>query len=233
MSALTLETLDKKIDSMTDSVTKFIANYNAMDDKNHTDKEKEKETAMKKAMDEEKKVEEEKKEAKRAVRDAALKIAMEEEDPEKKEAAIKKAMSDYDEHPSKKNEAMTDEEKENKANVAAILGDKKIEIDNKILHVAQFTNPNGIKALKEVLASNTFIASKKMLDDLALTYGAAIFENNSNNLTNQQQHNTPAPFFMGGVITPAEVDSNLLTASSSLSEFAKLDTKKLMKGDNS
>jgi len=224
MSGLSLENLDGKLDGLTTKLDAFLASATkkAMTDEEHM---KEKDAAIKKANDEK---EEEKKEAKRAALEAAIKKANEEEDPEKKDAAIKQAMSNYgndEEHKDKKDANMHDKD-ENKEHVAAIILDKKIDIDNKILQAAAVSNPTGLAALTAELEKGTFTASKKMYDNMEKMFGKGIFKAKVPNPTMTQ----PPPFFMAGAYNPVEIDANQLNASSPVMDFAKLSTKELLEG---
>lgn len=223
---LTLEQMGTKLGSFESKLDIFIASFKGMDENNH----KEKEAAIKKANDEK---EEMKKEAKRGALEAAIKKANEETDSDKKEAGIRKAMSDYDENHEKQGKKGMDEkeEKEHKeamVQVASVIVDKKIDIDNKILQASAMTNPQGLAALKAELEKGTFTASKQIFDTMEKTFGKHIFQAN---VIPVQTITQPPPFFMAGAInTPAEVDASQLNASSSLQEFAKLSTKDLMDG---
>ncbi len=228
MSGLTLEELDGKLDGLGTKLDTFLASSTKKAN-DETTKEKEQEAAIKKANDEK---EEEKKEAKRAALEAAIKKANEEEDPEKKDAGIKKAMSDYDENHKKdaKYSAMNDEEhmehKEKMAQVASIITDKKIDIDNKILQAAAISNPAGVVALKAELEKGTFTASQKMYENMEKMFGKNIFQAN----VPQQTITQPPPFFMAGAIAPHEMDASQLNANSNVMDFAKLSTKDLLEG---
>ncbi len=237
---LTLEEMAKKIDDLTKVATNIKT---AQDEKDEKDKE------AKHAQDEKK--EEERKEARKASRgrrDAAIRLAMEEPDDEKKDAAIKRAQDEYDkehkamdekdekhdamdndEHEPKDHDAqMTDDEKkEHEAQIASIVGDKKWEIDSKILAAAKVMNPTGVEALAKELKKNKFTASKKMLDDMTKIYGEE-FIGSVQNIPSVKQE-TPAPYFMAGAMNPQDVDANQLNANSPDSEFAKLSTEELLK----
>ncbi len=236
---LTLEEMAKKIDDLTKVATNIKT---AQDEKNEKEKE------AKHAQDTEK--EEERKEARKASRgrrDAAIRLAMEEKDDEKKDAAIKRAQDEYDkehkamdekdekhdamddEHEPKDHDAqMTDDEKkEHEAQIASIVGDKKWEIDNKILAAAKVMNPTGVEALAKELKKNKFTASKKMLDDMTKIYGEE-FIGSVQNIPSVKQE-TPAPYFMASAMNPQDVDANQLNANSPDSEFAKLSTEELLK----
>ncbi len=228
---LSIEQMGNKLGSFESKLDTFIASFKGMDEKH----DKEKETAIKKANDEK---EEMKKEVKRGALEAAIKKANEEHDPDKKEAGIRKAMSDYghDENDEKQGKkGMTDEEhkehKEAMVQVASVIVDKKIDIDNKILQASAMTNPAGIAALKLKLEKGTFTASKQIYDTMEETFGKHIFQAN---VIPQPTVTAPPPFFMAGAMNiPAEVDANTLNASSSLSEFSKLSTKELLAGKTS
>lgn len=224
MSGITLEEMGSKLTSFESKLDTFIATTikRGMDE---THKDKEKEAAIKKANDEK---EEEKKEAKRASLTAAIKKANDETDPDKKDAAIKKAMSDYGHENKEKKEAMSDEEKDHKAQVASIIIDKKIDIDNKILQAAAMTNPLGVVALKAELESGSFVASKEKYDLMEKMFGKQIF---AANIPVQSTITQPPPFFMAGAIpNPAEIDASQLNANSNVMDFAKLSTKDLLEG---
>ena len=239
MVELTLEEMAKKIDDLTKVATNIKT---AQDEKEEKDKE------AKHAQDEKK--EEERKEARKASRgrrDAAIRLAMEEPDDEKKDAAMKRAQDEYDkehkamdekdekhdamdndEHKPKDHDAQNEEEKkEHDAQIASIVGDKKWEIDSKILAAAKVMNPTGVEALEKQLKKNKFTASKKMLDDMSKIYGEAFVGAIPTNIPTKQE--TPAPYFMAGAMSPTEVDANQLNANSPDSEFAKLTTEELLK----
>ncbi len=223
MSGVTLEEMGSKLTSFESKLDTFIAST-AKTANEHDKTDKEKETAaIKKANDEK---EEEKKEAKRASLQAAIKKANDEDTPEKKDAAIKKAMSDYGHEDKDKKEAMTEDEKDEKVQVAAIITDKKIDIDNQILRVAAVSNPVGLAALKAELEKGSFTASKKMYEDMEKMLGKGTFQGNipTNTIT------APPPFFMAEAINPQNYDNIQLNANSSLSEFAKLSSKDLLEG---
>jgi len=223
---LSLEEMGSKLGSFESKLDGFIASYGKKANEDDKTKEKEKEAAIKKANDEKEK---EHKEAKRAALEAAIKKAMEEPIDEKKEAAIKKAMSDYGHEDDKtKKEAMSEDDKENKEHVAAIISDKKIDIDNKILQAAAMSNPTGHAALKLELQNGSFTASKKMYETMEKMFGTQIFKANTNVPT--PAVTAPPPFFMAGAVAPATMDANQLNASSSVMEFSKLSTKDLLEG---
>ena len=237
MAELTLEEMAKKIDDLTKVATNIKT---AQDEKEEKDKD------AKKAQDKDK--EEERKEARKASRgrrDAAIRLAMEEKDDEKKDAAIKRAQDEYDkEHKAmdekdEKHEAMDDEhepkrdaqteneKKEHDAQIASIVGDKKSEIDSKILAAAKVMNPTGVEALEKELKKNKFTASKKMLDYMTKIYGPEFIGAVPNTAPVKQE--TPAPYFMAGAMNPQDVDKSQLNANSPDSEFAKLSTAELLK----
>ncbi len=156
---LSLEEMGSKLGSFESKLDTFIAAAkHGMDD--HDKMKNDKEAAIKKANDE--KLEKEKKEARTRLA-SAIKKAEEEPTDEKREAAIKKAMSDYGHEDKDKKEANNDKDKMNNEHVAAIILDKKIEIDNKILQAAAMSNPVGLPALKKELENGSFTASKKMI----------------------------------------------------------------------
>jgi len=223
---LSLEEMGSKLGSFESKLDTFIASAKLGMD-NHDKMKDEKEAAIKKANDEKK--ENDHKEA-RAKLASAIKKAEEEPTDEKKEAAMKKAVAEYgDEHNDKdKKEAMDnhDKNKMNNEHVAAIILDKKIEIDNKILQAASMSNPIGLPALKKELENGSFTASKKMYEDMEKMFGKAIFQAAVPTPTITQA----PPFFMAGAVAPHEMDSNQLNASSSVMEFSKLSTKDLLDG---
>lgn len=211
---LTLETLQTDLAGLKTMLTEYTASD---DDK------KEKEAAMKKA--EEDKKEEEKKEAKKAAKTAALKTAMEEEDPDKRDAAIKKAM---DEDP-KKHEAFgepkekTAEEKEKDEHVASIIEQDKQTYITKILTAATITNPQGLKEIEAIVKS----ASITKLKEMAMLTPS--FEG-SVAIPESMKQEKFIPYFANA--NPAMVDASMLTASSPDSAFNNISTKDLLEGKN-
>lgn len=236
---LTLEDMAKKIDALSVVASSL---------KTAQEEKEEKEKEAKKAQDEEK--EEERKEARKASRgrrDAAIKLAMEEPDDEKKDAGIKRAQDEYDkehkaqdkeeekhdamdmdEHEPKDHDAQTEEEKKEKdAQIASIIDKEKLLIDNKILTAAKIMNPAGVKSLTKELSKNTFTASKKMLDDMTKIHGEPFMASTIQPTAVPVQEKVP--YFMANAMQQADqVDANMLTANSPDSDFAKLSTKELL-----
>jgi len=212
---LTLETLAKNIADINVKLGSFKAD--------HTE-EKQKKKEAKKAQ--EKKEEEEHKEAKRASRTAALKIAMDEKDDEKRDAAIRKAMED-DEHKNhsaqnnddeKKNHEAQEKEDEEKEHVASIIEDQRQDYITKILTANSIMNPNGLKEIKEGLKTASLTEVKKTWKILQPAFEGAVAQ--------PIQQEKFVPFFAN--VTPSDIDGSTLTASSPDSEFAKFTTKELL-----
>lgn len=223
---LSLEEMGTKINDFTTKLDGFIASYGKKAE-HENEKNKEHEAALKKAQEEK---EEEKREAKRAKLEDDIHDAMDEDDHDKKEAAIKKAMDEYshgeDKPKTEKHEATT-EEKEEKEHVAAIIKDKKLDIDKQILQAAIMSNPAGIPALKTELEKGTYSASIKMYDSMKKMFGENIFQAHSNIPTTVT---APPPFFMASSISPESIDTNQLNASSPAMDFSKLSSKDLLDG---
>ena len=119
-----------------------------------------------------------------------------------------------------------DKDKMNNEHVAAIILDKKIEIDNKILQAAAMSNPVGLPALKKELENGSFTASKKMYEDMEKMFGKAIFQAAVPTPTITQA----PPFFMAGAVAPEAMDASQLNANSNVMDFSKLSTKDLLDG---
>jgi len=221
MAEPTLEQLYEKLESLGKLGSKMETFLATNDDKDH------KEMEAKKAEDE-KKEEEEKKEAKKAKYNSAIKKAMEEDDHDKKMAAIKTAEEDYND---KKHEAFgkpedekTAQEKEDKEHIASIIeADKQTYID-KILTAATITNPTNVKAIEQIVKS----ASITKLKELALLTPS--FEGSIGTSAVAPQPEKVIPFYAN--MTPADIDANQLSASSPDSEFTKLSTQDLLDGKN-
>ena len=220
---LTLETLAasiKDINVLVGSIKK------GMDDNEH-DKEHEKEA--KKAQDE--KEEKEKMEAKKAKYSAALKLAMDEDDHDKKEAMIKQAQEDlhkedheanHDNHDKNmdKHEA-TEEEKEKDAQIASIINEKKKEIITKILTANSIMNPNALKEVEERLKKASITDVEKEWNILKPAFEGSVA---------QPTQNTQKFIGYYANVSPADIDASTLTAASPDSEFTKLSTKELLEG---
>jgi len=211
---ITLEGLAKKLDD----VSKFMTVYKA----DHETDEKEKDAAAKKAQDE--KEENDKKEAKRAASyRSALKKAMDEDDDKKMESAVKKAMEDHcpnkkeamdDDHP-KDHTAMDEEDKEHKAHVASIIEDKKQDYIKKILTANTIFNPTNLKAIEARLKKASITKVKEEWSVLAPAFEGAV------------EQRPPQQKFVPFYANAGQTDADQLNASSPDSEFAKLSTKEI------
>ena len=99
---------------------------------------------------------EEKKEA-RANRYKAVKLAMEMDDEEKRDAAIKSAMEQTDPttnttpNAKESKKGQTEEEKEEHANVASIINDKRTEFITKILSANKIFNASNVESVEKRL----------------------------------------------------------------------------------
>jgi len=177
---------------------------------------------------EEEKKEEEKKEAKKAKYNSAIKAAMEEDDHEKKEAMVKRAMDELHDkkegmmdkdHNDHKNHEATDEEKEKDAQIASIINDKKNSLIAQILTANRLINPTGLDTI-EARLKKASIAEVQKEFDIVKPFIAGV--------------ETPTPTVQEKIIpfyaniTPADIDSSQLTASSPDSDFTKLSTKELL-----
>lgn len=216
MAELTLEKLAEQLETVTKIATKVEAKLNEKDTKA---------AAAKKAQDEEKEKEkQEARKAKRAARDAAIKAAMDEEDEDKKDAAIRKAMEDYDEkkgmdeHDPKEHKA-TDEEKEEKASIASIIKDKKTELITKIMSANQIVNPTGLKAIEERIKSASIADLEKEWSIVEPFVGS------TTRPTQTQSQDIP---YFASLNPPEHVDSSQLNANSPDSDFNKFTTKELL-----
>ena len=180
------------------------------DDKNHT------------AQDEE-----HKKEA-RAARYKAMKLAMAEEDEEKRDAAIKSAMEQTDpttNTTTNEKEGQTEEEKEEHAAVASIIGDKRAEYIEKILSANRLFNASNIKDVEKRVRKASLTSLKKEYKTILPFIGGAKAEQ-------APAAEPPVIPFFASMMNPQEVDAASLTASSPDSAFAKLTTKELLEMAN-
>lgn len=212
---LTLETLDKNITEIKSAISGFTANE---EEKNK------KELEAKKAQDE--KDEEKKMEAKKAKYDAAIKLAMDEDDHEKKDAAIKKAQEEYDHDKDKKEafgkpddndkrEGMTEDEKEH---VASIVEKDRQTMIKQILTAATIATPEKFTEI-EALVKDASISDLKKLQLLTPTFKASV--------PTVQTTEKVIPFF-ANIQSNQNIDSKMLTAASPDSAFNTMTTKELL-----
>lgn len=212
------------LEQMAEAIQKMSVTANSMDkflamNEDHKDKD----MSAKKAMEE--KHEEEKMEAKKAKYNAAIKSAMEEDDHDKKEAMVKSAMDElHDKHDANHEQAPIDEkkameEKEKDAQIASIINDKKQQIIAKILTANTFMNPTGLKEVEARLKSASILDVEKEWNILAPAFEGAVAQP-------VQDTQKFIPYYAN--ITPTDVDSSTLSASSSDSEFSKLSTAELL-----
>ena len=172
--------------------------------------------------------EEEKKEARKA-RYNAMKSAMDENDEEKRDAAMKQAMEQKDPTtnttPNAK-EAMDEDEKEEHAAVASIIGDKRQEYITKILSANKLFNASNIQEVEKRVRKATLTSLKKEYKTILPFIGGVKAE---------QQPAAAAPPvipYFASMMTPQDVDASQLTASSPDSAFANLTTKELLEMAN-
>lgn len=215
---LSLEQLATKLDEV-HKTANLVKTAMDEDKKNHegqTEEEKEKEA--KKAQEEEKK--EENKEARKA-RYNAMKKAMEEPDEEKRDAAIKAAM-DENKHEEVKDAQDDDEKKENEANVASIINDKRTEFIEKILTANKIFNPTKIKEIESRVKDANLTALKKEW---------AVIEPFLASMPKAEAKPEPQenfiPYF-ASISQPEDIDKAQLNANSPDSAFAQLSTKELL-----
>lgn len=238
MSELTLEELASKLDSIHKTANAVKADVDEMHKERehplathkakHADETDEDYKARVAQEDEDEKKEaqddEEKKEARKA-RYSDMKKALAEEDEEKRDTAMKRAMEQHDPtHNTIRNDkekVATEEEKEEHANVASIIGDKRQEFINKILTANKVFNASNIKDVEKRVR-------KASLTKLKLEYKTI------EPFIAAQQPATPTeptqpviPFF-ANIMNPEEVDASQLNASSPDSAFAQISTKKLL-----
>jgi len=223
----------KQVTTMMDIKTKDHPLHQATNDndKNHegkkaneTDEDYEARVAQETEDDKKEAQEKEEKEARKA-RYNAMKLAMDEEDEEKRDAAIKSAMEQKDPTtnttPNAK-EGQTEDEKEEHAAVASIIGDKRQEYITKILSANKLFNASNIDSVEKRVRKASLTALKKEYKTILPFIGGVKAEQ------------TPAatqpviPFF-ASMMTPEDVDKSQLTASSPDSAFANLSTKELLK----
>lgn len=198
MAEKTLEQLFATIEGLEGKLNDYVASTKKAD---HENEDKEKEAA---------------KLAKSAAKLAALKAAMDEEDEEKRDAAIRKAMDMEDEKKDAKK--ATDEDVEKEAQIAAILNDKKTDYINKILTANKIFNPQGIKAVEERIKVASITDLQK-----EWTILAPAFEGATAPVKSQEKI---IPFFAN--IQAGQIDKDQLDASSPESSFAKLSSKELL-----
>ena len=167
--------------------------------------------------------EEEKKEAKKAKYNSAIKVAMDEDDHDKKDAAIRKAQDEYND---KKHDAMddnkheaTDDEKEKDAQIASIIQDKKNSLIAQILTANRLINPNGLEAIESRLKKGSITEIQKEYD-IVKPFIAGVEP------TVQTPQQKIIPFYAN--ISPADIDASTLSANSPDSDFASLSTKELL-----
>ena len=171
---------------------------------------------------------EEKKEARKA-RYNAMKIAMAEEDEEKRDAAIKSAMEQTDPTTNtttndKEAKAQTEEEKEEHANVASIINDKRAEFITKILSANKIFNASNVDSVEKRLRKASLSKLKQEYKVIKPFIGAV--------KTEEQPAQAPVIPYFASMMTPESVDASQLNASSPDSAFANLSTKELLEMAN-
>ncbi len=224
----------KQVSTMMDIKTKDHPLHQAQN--NHDDPEnKEGKTAMddddhKEGMDNHDKDqhnsmdEEHEKEARKA-RYSAMKTAMDEHDEEKRDAAMRQAMEQKDpttNTTTNQKEAMDEDEKEEHAAVASIIGDKRQEYITKILSANKLFNASEINSVEKRVRKASLTTLKKEYKTILPFIGGAKAE---------QQPAAAAPPvipYFASMMTPQDVDASQLTASSPDSAFANLSTKELL-----
>ncbi len=219
MPEISLEQLSEKLEKMTKFATVMEARIAAQDET------KEEEKEAKKA--EEEKKEEEKMEAKKAKYNSAIKAANEETDHEKKVAMIKSANEEMEDKKheafgkpdEKKHEAEEEEKKENEAQIASIVNDKKLSLINQIKSANRIMNPTGLKEVEDRLKTASITEIEKEFN-IVKPFIAGI------ETTHTVQPEKFIPFYAN--MTPQEVDTNQLSANSEASEFNKLTTRELL-----
>ena len=140
---LTMEALSAKIDS----ILKIAEDV------------KEKQDKMEERHAEGEKHDREKRSSMRKARDEAMKDAMSEEDDDKRDAAMKKAMDDYHGSGDHEREAAGTHEREmpkagddpTKEHIASLMKDKREALVRQILTASRLINPNGMAAVEERL----------------------------------------------------------------------------------
>ena len=217
MSELSLEQLDAKLDGIQKLSNDLSQQFMAMTDKDHDDKD----AATKKAEKEE----EEKMNAKRAVRDAAIKIAMEEKDEDKKDAAMRKAMDDMDDKKHDANDHETKEDKETKEHVAAIIEDSKKDLQVKILQASLAINPATAKSVEDRVKTASLTELKTEWSHIKPFIGGTIPQ------TQTPQTQVVIPPYIASYQNAADVDKAQLTAASPPSDFVNIPTKELLGDD--
>ncbi len=231
----TADSTHKQVTSMMDIKTKdhplhqATNNHNDPNDKtakraNETDEDYEARIAQEDDDKKEAQEKEEEKEARKA-RYSAMKLAMAEEDEEKRDAAIKSAMEQSDPtHNTTPNnkEAQTEDEKEEHAAVASIIGDKRQEYITKILSANKLFNASNIDSVEKRVRKASLTSLKKEYKTI-LPFISAVKVEQAPAATQ------PVIPFFASMMTPEEVDKSQLTASSPDSAFANLSTKELLK----
>ncbi len=216
---LSLEALATKLDEVHKTANAVKVAMDEEHKNNHegqTDEEKEKEA--KKAQEEKEK--EENKEARKA-RYNAMKKAMDEPDEEKRDAAIKAAMDEH-KHEEVKDAQDDEEKKENEANVASIIGDKKTEFIEKILTANRIFNPNNIKVIETRVKKANLTALKK---EWAVIQPFLASMPKPESKPEPQENFIP---YFASIQQPEDIDKAQLNANSPDSAFAQLSTKELL-----
>lgn len=172
---------------------------------------------------------EEKKEG-RANRYKAVKAAMEMDDEEKRDAAIKSAMEQTDPtHNTTPNDkeakAQTEDEKEEHANVASIINDKRQEFITKILSANKIFNASNIDSVEKRLRKASLSKLKQEYKVIKPFIGAVKTEE-------QPTPQTPVIPYFASMMTPENVDAAQLNASSPDAAFANISTKDLLEMAN-
>jgi len=210
-------------------------NHNDPDDKtakraNETDEDyKARIAAQEEEEKKEAKANEDEKEARKA-RYNAMKLAMDEDDEEKRDAAIKSAMEQKDPtlnttpNTKESKKGQTEEEKEEHANVASIINDKRTEFITKILSANKIFNASNIDSVEKRLRKASLTKLKQEYKVILPFIGAV--------KTEEQPAQAPVIPFFASMMTPENVDASQLNASSPDSEFAKLSTKELLEIGN-
>ena len=153
---------------------------------------------------------------------------MDEHDEEKRDAAMRRAM----EHPTENltrndkekvgQDNMTDEEKEEHASVASIIGDKRQEIIDKILTANKIFNTSNINEVEKRVKKASLTKLKAEYKTILPFIGATKQTEN-----NSEQSPPVIPYF-ANIMPPEQVDASQLNASSPDSAFAQISTKELL-----
>ena len=190
-----------------------------MDDDNHEGKSGMHDDDQHNSMDEE-----HEKEARKA-RYNAMKSAMDEHDEEKRDAAMKQAMEQEDpttNTTTNEKEAQTEEEKEEHAAVASIIGDKRQEYITKILSANKLFNASNINSVEKRVRKASLTSLKKEYKTILPFIGGVKAEQA------QAPATQPVIPFFASMMTPEDIDKSQLTASSPDAAFANLSTKELL-----